>query len=648
MKNKSAKLFMTTLIAGSISAVVAKSPNNLNNLTLNKVNNPAQAEAPNGETRYIVKFKDNSPMTVMTNGQAKISDEADRLMMKHGARTVLKMPNSGAIAAVLSPKAKAALQNNPNVEYLEIDPVRFAPEVFSTADTPSPMAQSTPYGINMVEALQVPEAGGSMKVCITDTGYDINHEDLISSGVTGDNNSTTGYWGSDGNGHGTHVAGTISALDNGDGVIGVNRNGSLDLHIVKVFGNNGSWGYGSDLVLAINQCVNSGAKVISMSLGGGGSSNTERNAFASALNNGVLSIAAAGNGGNTSFSYPASYDEVVSVAAVNSSGSLASFSQRNSQVEISGPGVSVNSTWTGGGYRSISGTSMATPHVSGVAALVWRHYPQCSATQIRSALNATAEDRGSSGRDNSYGWGIVKAKAAYDYLAGGCDGGGTPPPPPPPPGDGALTNGEAETNISGAQGSEVFYTLEVPAGATDLSFVMSGGSGDADMYVRFGSKPTTSSYDCRPYRNGNNETCDISNVRAGTYYVMIRGYSAYSGTSLVGSFTADDGGGNPPGGEPIDVVAENLSVGSREWIRYTYDLPEGYSTMTVSISGGSGDADLYVNFGSESTTSNYDCRPYRNGNNETCTFQNPQSGTWHLDVRGYRAASGFTLRLQAE
>ncbi|WP_281492512.1 PPC domain-containing protein [Lacimicrobium sp. SS2-24] len=78
--------------------------------------------------------------------------------------------------------------------------------------------------------------------------------------------------------------------------------------------------------------------------------------------------------------------------------------------------------------------------------------------------------------------------------------------------------------------------MNVPAGASNLSFVMSGGSGDADLYVRFGAEPTTSNYDCRPYESGNNERCDFSNPQQGTYYLMIRGYRAFSGVSLTASF----------------------------------------------------------------------------------------------------------------
>jgi serine protease len=114
----------------------------------------------------------------------------------------------------------------------------------------------------------------------------------------------------------------------------------------------------------------------------------------------------------------------------------------------------------------------------------------------------------------------------------------------PPSGGGALTNGVAKTGLSGGSSSETFFTLNVPSGASDLSFAMSGGSGDADLYVKYGSQPTTSSYDCRPWKSGNNETCNISTVQAGTYHVMIRAYSAYSNVSLVGSYTENSGGGN--------------------------------------------------------------------------------------------------------
>ncbi|MEM9103355.1 MAG: PPC domain-containing protein, partial [Pseudomonadota bacterium] len=114
----------------------------------------------------------------------------------------------------------------------------------------------------------------------------------------------------------------------------------------------------------------------------------------------------------------------------------------------------------------------------------------------------------------------------YDGDNGGGGGGDEP----------SLDNGVPVTGIQGAQGEEVEFFMEVPAGASNLSFNISGGSGDADLYVRFGSAPSTSQYDCRPYINGNIETCQFNAPSAGTYYIMLRGYRSFSGVSLVGSY----------------------------------------------------------------------------------------------------------------
>ena len=216
--------------------------------------------------------------------------------------------------------------------------------------------------------------------------------------------------------------------------------------------------------------------------------------------------------------------------------------------------------------------------------------------------------------------------------------------PPPPPTGTTLENGVAKTGLGESSGSELNFTMEVPAGATDINFAMSGGSGDADLYVKFGSAPTDSSYDCRPYKSGNSESCNGTST-GGTYYVRVKAYSTFSGVSLTGSYT--DGGTNPPGNDPINDSVSNISVNQGQWGRYTQVLPAGYSTMTISITGGTGDADLYVRHGAQSTSSAYDCRPYKNGNEETCTFNAPAAGTWYIDIYGYSAASGVTLNLTA-
>ena len=279
---------------------------------------------------------------------------------------------------------------------------------------------------------------------------------------------------------------------------------------------------------------------------------------------------------------------------------------------------------------------MASPHVAGVAALVWSHYPQCSNAQIRSALAASAQDLGAPGRDTSYGYGLVQTKAAVDYLAQyGCDGDGDDTDPPPSATE--LVNGETVTGIAGAADEELLYSLAVPAGATDLSFVMSGGTGDADMYVKFGSEPTASDWDCRPFAFGNNETCEIDPAQAGNYFVKLIGYSAFSGVNLTGSFTAPDL--PDAGGETIT----NINIARRAWQHYTLDVPAGMAQLTVTIGGGKGDADLYVKYGSQPGSASYDCRPSKNGNEESCVINNPQAGVWHMSVYGFRAVTGLTL-----
>lgn len=327
-----------------------------------------------------------------------------------------------ALAISVPTAALAGLSRNPNVVKIETDPERELD------------AQSIPYGIDQVKARDIWDAnrdgvidsgaptGEGIKVCVIDSGIQASHEDLSALSLTGESGSSA-PWNVESCGHGTHVTGTIAAVNNTVGVVGVSP-GRSPIHVVRVFGDSCSWAYSSDLVYAARRCQAAGAKVINMSLGGSYASSYEQSAFQTLYDQGVLSIAAAGNDGSTGFSYPASYSSVVSVAAVNSSGSVASFSQKNSQVELSAGGVNVLSTVPPNGYASYSGTSMATPHVAGVAALIWSANPAWTAAQVRTALQATARDLGVTGRDTSYGFGLVQAPAALAYLQGGSGGGG--------------------------------------------------------------------------------------------------------------------------------------------------------------------------------------------------------------------------------
>jgi len=205
----------------------------------------------------------------------------------------------------------------------------------------------------------------------------------------------------------------------------------------------------------------------------------------------------------------------------------------------------------------------------------------------------------------------------------------------------ALTNGVAATGISGAASVELYYSIEVPAGQTKLEIAMSGGTGDADLYVKNGSLPTTSSYDYRPFLVGNNETVSVDNPGAGTWYIMLRGYSAYSGITLLASYGGSASTGTVlENGSPVT----GLSGAASSEKMYRFDLPAGQSNLEIKMSGGTGDADLYVRLKSPPTTTEYDYRPFQAGNNETVTVSAPAAGTWFVLVRGYTDYSGVTLK----
>ena len=166
----------------------------------------------------------------------------------------------------------------------------------------------------------------------------------------------------------------------------------------------------ADVASCIGWARDHGAKVISMSLGGSASitlRNAVRAAWKGGAKGGSVLVAAAGNDSSSATEFPAGYDQVVSVAAVDDAGGHASFSNTNADVEIAAPGVDVLSTRLGGGYVRFSGTSMATPHVAGAAALLWGRHPRSRASTIRSQLDATVTDAGAPGRDPAFGFGIL-------------------------------------------------------------------------------------------------------------------------------------------------------------------------------------------------------------------------------------------------
>ena len=571
----------------------------------------ATLSAAPDSNRFMIEFHDfsNGPATVRAAG----------------GQIVHEFPAMRVVAARLPEAAARALQNNPNVKLVAAEAPRFPMALWNDTTVDG---ETIPYGFSMVQADKASLGGAMPRVCIVDSGYRLSHVDLPKApNVSGYSGNLP--WDQDGDGHGTHVAGTIAAVGNTTGVRGVVP-ANANLYIVRVFGNDGKWAYESDLIDALQKCRDGGAKVVSMSLGGPKPFGPwEQNAFDSAYNAGVLSIAAAGNAGDTTTSYPAGYTSVVSVAAVDANEAVASFSQKNADVEIAAPGVEVLSTYpkvednslsvstakylanhiegagraatgvsgplvdgglcegagawsgavvlcqrgnvsfkqkvdavaAGGGKAAVlynnvdgnflgtcddgtgttcagvpaitlskadgeaalafvsqngtvvskvdpsdtayyynGGTSMATPHVSAVAALVWSHNSGWTNAQVRDALNKSARDKGAAGRDVEYGFGIVQACDALQFLGRSCSGGTVEPPPTSddtvPPVISAVSSAKTHKNgrfeitwaTDEASNSEVRFTAGATGTFTDSvmttshKLTFSGKSGTLYQY----------------------------------------------------------------------------------------------------------------------------------------------------------------------
>ncbi|WP_026691136.1 S8 family peptidase [Alteribacter aurantiacus] len=305
----------------------------------------------------------------------------------------------------LTKQQARGLQNHPQIKYVE-------------ADAEVKKSQTTPYGVPQVQATDVHQYGyfgQGVRVAVLDTGIDANHSDLNVYGghsVFSNWPESSPYY--DGDGHGTHVAGTVAALNNSIGVLGVAP--SARLYAVKVLDSNGNGSY-SGIAQGIEWSVNNGMDIINMSLGGSQHSSILQAYSDYAYNQGVLLVAAAGNSGNASgtgdsVNFPAKYNSVMAVAAVDWNNNRASFSSTGPTVEIAAPGVNIQSTFPGNTYRSLNGTSMASPHVAGVAALLMHYQPGYTNAQVRSVLNNSAKPLGNS---NHFGNGLVQAFDAFVY-----------------------------------------------------------------------------------------------------------------------------------------------------------------------------------------------------------------------------------------
>ncbi|MFD2169702.1 S8 family peptidase [Tumebacillus lipolyticus] len=285
--------------------------------------------------------------------------------------------------------ALAKVQADPNVEYAELDQIM---KIDLTPNDPSYSSQWHLPKIQAPAAWNITTGSTSTKIAIIDTGVDLTHPDL-SAKIIGGYNAITGTTNAqDDHGHGTHCAG-IATASTDNNLNGAGVDWKARIMPVKVLDAGGS-GYTSDIINGVNWAVANGANIISMSLGGGAANASFQTAINNAWANNVVIVAAAGNNGNTVKHYPAAYNNVVAVGSTDSADNRSSFSTYGSWVHVGAPGSSILSTRLGGGMTTMSGTSMATPVVAGLAGLVRANNPSLSNAGIVSKIFSGADPIG--------------------------------------------------------------------------------------------------------------------------------------------------------------------------------------------------------------------------------------------------------------
>lgn len=368
-----------------------------------------------------------------------------------GGHVVYEFKLIPAVVVDVPANAVGKLKKMPGVERVEFDhqAVLFGKPPWAGGGGGTQPAQTIPWGIERVKAPSVwsttDGSVGVIQVAVLDTGVDYDHPDLANNiawcvSTLRGRVSTKLRDCQDQNGHGTHVIGTIAALNNDIGVVGVAP--GVKIYSIRVLDASGRGSY-SDIAIGIEQAIlgpdgvadkdgdgiiagdpdDDAAEVISMSLGGSADDSYLHNMIIQAYNAGIVIVAASGNEGFPSPGYPAAYPEVIAVGATDSSDNVPYWSNR--QPEVSAPGVDILSTYPNNSYDTLMGTSMATPHVSGVVALIQAAYYQkygkilpvgtfddMSKNTVRGILHVTADDLGSPGWDADYGYGIVRADLA--------------------------------------------------------------------------------------------------------------------------------------------------------------------------------------------------------------------------------------------
>ena len=358
------------------------------------------------------------PFRVIVTFDDGVNKTAQNALLNKAGLTLKKLDLVNGAVVLLPDKVKAnELLTHVGIKSVEEDIEIYALKSIGGGKIITPPAQTLECGVNKIDAelAHTTTTGSGIKVAILDTGIDKNHADLSIAGgvnfVVKRGSVNPSDWNDD-NGHGTHVAGIVSALNNNIGVLGVAPDASL--YAVKVLDRRGT-GYLSDVISGLEWAINNNMDVVNMSLGTSSDVQALHNAVDIATSAGVILVAASGNSGDgnsltNNVEYPAKYSSVIAVGATNSSDTVPSWSSDGLEVEVVAPGVAIRSTYKGNSYATLSGTSMATPHVTGVIALMLS--AQILPNDVRTLLSATSKDLGTPGFDVFYGNGLVNAARA--------------------------------------------------------------------------------------------------------------------------------------------------------------------------------------------------------------------------------------------
>ncbi len=349
------------------------------------------------------------------------------LVKQFGGVKIKDLTLIDGMAVLLPPQAEEALVHQAGVLRIDDDIIVEALIKGGVAGKPAPPqpVESLPWGVNRIDADLAwgTSTGDPIKVAIIDTGIDLAHPDLKANIKGGYNAINPTKSPNDDNGHGTHVAGIVAAIDNEIGVIGVGP--QIDLYAVKVLSRTGS-GYLSDVIEGLDWAISNGMQVVNMSLGTNTDVQSFRDAVIRVSQAGIIQVAAAGNNSGGSVTYPAAYPEVIAVSATDSSDLIASFSSVGPEIDLAAPGVNIYSTYKGSTYKTLSGTSMASPHVAGTVADILATPARApydsnlngvwEPSEVKAVLQATADDLGVVGFDNYYGYGLVDTEESVTGI----------------------------------------------------------------------------------------------------------------------------------------------------------------------------------------------------------------------------------------